>query len=108
MSDNTDHLYGDEKLLGFGKAKSMLVMAVEIDNLTEAYVVFDSYSDKNAFNRSTARLLNRFREHAVSAISKAQALKRYGKNEEIIKTQETVNNTGKACFFRCFNSRHCT
>ncbi|MEO8231891.1 MAG: two-component regulator propeller domain-containing protein, partial [Ignavibacteriota bacterium] len=43
--DNTDHLYADEKLLDFGKAKSMLVMAVEIDNLTEAYVVFDSYSD---------------------------------------------------------------
>ncbi len=88
---NTDHLIGDEKLSDFGKAKSMLVMAVEIDNITEAYVVFDSFSDKNAFNRSTARLLHRFREHAVSAISKAQAIKTLQEqNDEIVRTQEKL------------------
>lgn len=85
---NTDNLFGNEKLSEFGKAKSMLVMAVEIDNLIEAYVVFDSYTDSNAFDSSAARLLNRFREHAVSAISKAQALKTLQeKNEEIVMTQ---------------------
>lgn len=88
---NTINLFGDEKLSGFSKAKSMLVMAVEWDNNLEAYVVFDSFADKNAFNRSTARILNRFREHAVSAISKAQTLKTLQrKNEEIIKTQEQL------------------
>lgn len=89
--NNTINLFGDEKLAGFSKAKSMLVMAVEWDNNLEAYVVFDSFADKNAFNPSTARILNRFREHAVSAISKAQTLKTLQeKNEEIIKTQEQL------------------
>lgn len=88
---NTENLFGDDKLTGFGKAKSMLVMAVDIENKTEAYVVFDSYTDKNSFDRSTARLLNRFREHAVSAISKAQAIKTLQeKNEEIVRTQQKL------------------
>ena len=92
----TGHLYADEKLTGFGQAKSMLVMAVEIDNVTEAYVVFDNFSDKNAFDQSTARLLNRFREHAVSAISKAQAIKSLQeKNEEIIRTQTQLVHSEK-------------
>ena len=88
---DTENLFGNEKLSGFGKAMSMLVMAVNIDRITEAYVVFDSYTDKNAFDRSTARLLHRFREHAVSAISKAQAIKSLQeKNNEIIRTQEKL------------------
>jgi len=88
---NTSHLFGDEKLSGINKSKSMLVMAVEWDGKLEAYVVFDSFADKNAFNPSTARILNRFREHAVSAISKAQTLKTLQeKNEEIIRTQDQL------------------
>jgi len=87
----TDKLTADKKLLGFKKAKSMLVMAVEWENKLEAYVVFDSFADKNAFDPSTARILNRFREHAVSAISKARSLKiLQEKNEKIIKTQEQL------------------
>ena len=87
----TDGLYGDEKLAQFSKPISMLVMAVERDNVTEAYVVFDSFSNKDPFDLSAARLLNRFREHAVSAISKAQAIKTLQeKNEEILKTQEQL------------------
>ncbi len=87
----TKHLTGDAKLSVFKKAKSMLVMAVEWENALEAYVVFDSFADKNAFDPSTARILNRFREHAVSAISKARSLKTLQeKNEEIIRTQEQL------------------
>ena len=93
---NTDHLYADEKFSDFGKAESMLIMEVEIDHRTEAYVVFDSYSDKNAFDRSTARLLNRFREHAVSAISKAQAMNSLQeKNDEIIRAQTQLVHSEK-------------
>jgi len=89
--NSTSFLYGDEKLSALSKPKSMLVMAVERENITEAYVVFDSFSDKNPFDHSAARLLNRFREHAVSAISKAQAIKTLQeKNEEILKTQEQL------------------
>ncbi|MGB8317633.1 MAG: ATP-binding protein [Ignavibacteriaceae bacterium] len=88
---NTEDLYGDNKFSGLNKAASMLVMAVEWENKLEAYVVFDSFADKNSFDPSTARILNRFREHAVSAILKAQSIKTLQKkNEEIIKTQEQL------------------
>ncbi len=88
---NTESLYGDEKFAGINKALSMLVMAVEWGNRLEAYVVFDSFADKNSFDASTARILSRFREHAVSAILKAQSIKvLQEKNDEIIKTQEQL------------------
>jgi hypothetical protein len=88
---NTIDLFGDEKLSGFNKPMSMLVMAVEWDNKLDAYVVFDSFTKRNAFDSSAARILNRFREHAVSAISKAQTLKTLqAKNEEILKAQEQL------------------
>jgi signal transduction histidine kinase/ligand-binding sensor domain-containing protein len=88
---NTKNLYADDKLSGFSKPNSMLVMEVEWDGKPEAYVVFDSFADENAFDPSTARILHRFREHAVSAISKAQSLKiLQEKNEEIIRTQEKL------------------
>ncbi len=88
---NIENLYGNEMFTGINKASSMLVMAVEWENKLEAYVVFDSFADKNSFDPSTARILNRFREHAVSAILKAQSIKiLQEKNEEIIKTQEQL------------------
>ena len=84
-------LFGDEKLSEIRKPKSMLIMAVERDSTTEAYVVFDSFSDEKPFDRSAARLLNRFREHAISAISKAQSIKILrDKNDEIVRTQEQL------------------
>ncbi len=89
--NNTKDLYADEKLSAFNKPNSMLVMEVEWDGKPEAYVVFDSFAGENAFDPSTARILHRFREHAVSAISKAQSLKiLQEKNEEIIKAQEKL------------------
>ncbi len=89
--NNTDNLAGDEKLSKFKKAKSMLVMAVEWEKSLEAFVVFDNFKDKNAFGPSSARILNKFREHAVSAISKARSLKvLQEKNEKIIRTQEQL------------------
>ena len=88
---DTKNLYADDKLSGFSKPNSMLVMEVEWDGKPEAYVVFDSFASKNAFDTSTARILHRFREHAVSAISKAQSIKMLqDKNNEIIKTQEQL------------------
>ncbi|MGD9900607.1 MAG: ATP-binding protein, partial [Calditrichaceae bacterium] len=87
----TGDLPGDEKFISFKKANSMLVMAVEWENELEAYVVFDSFSESKAFDLSAARILNRFRVHAVSAISKARSLKMLQeKTEKIIKTQEQL------------------
>ncbi len=89
--EDTENMFGDERMSKFIKAKSMLVMEVNWDNSLEAYVVFDSSADKNIFDSSTARILYKFREHAVSAISKAQSIKTLQKkNEEIIKAQEQL------------------
>jgi signal transduction histidine kinase len=64
---------------------------VEKENVIEAYVTFDSFADKNLFDPSTASILNKFREHAVSAISKVQTLKTLQeKNKEIVKTHEQL------------------
>ncbi len=88
---STEKLHGNEMFSKINKASSMLVMAVEWGNKLEAYVVFDSFADKNSFDPSTARILNRFREHAVSAILKAQSIKiLQEKNDEIIRTQEQL------------------
>jgi signal transduction histidine kinase len=89
--NNTENLFGDEKFSNISKSKSMLVMAVEKDDVTEAYVVFDSFSAENPFDHYSAGLLNRFREHAISAISKAQAIQTLQeKNEEIVRSQEQL------------------
>lgn len=75
----------------FKNVKSILVMEVEKENIIEAYVVFDSFAETESFDLSTARILNKFREHAVSAISKAQSLKiLQEKNNEILKTHEQL------------------
>ncbi|HZW38206.1 MAG TPA: ATP-binding protein [Ignavibacteriaceae bacterium] len=88
---DTTNLFGDDRLPKFKKTKSMLVMSIEIDHITEAYVVFDSFNSGRPFDQAAASLLKRFHEHAVSAISKAQALKTLKeKNEEIIKSQEQL------------------
>jgi ligand-binding sensor domain-containing protein/signal transduction histidine kinase len=86
-----ENLFGDDKLYHLKKPESMLVMAVEKESVTEAYVVFDSFSQNKLFDHSSASFLNRFREHAVSAITKARAIKTLQeKNEEIVRTQEQL------------------
>ncbi|GAB4324349.1 MAG: hypothetical protein Kow00127_17020 [Bacteroidales bacterium] len=93
---NAENLFGSEKLTGFEQAKSMLVMAVNQGDITEAFVVFDNFTDVNAFESGAANLLSRFREHAVSAISKAQAIKSLQeKNEKIIRTQTQLIHAEK-------------
>ncbi|MFZ1292110.1 MAG: ATP-binding protein [Melioribacteraceae bacterium] len=89
--NNTDNLFKFQSETQFNKINSMLIMAVEREKIIEAYVVFDILGDKKTFDPSTARILNKFREHAVSAISKAQSLKMLQEiNIEIIKTQEKL------------------
>ncbi len=88
---DTSNLYGNDKLKELISPKSMLVMEVEKENVTQAFVVFDNFSEDNPFDSSAAGLLNRFREHAVSAITKAQAIRELQeKNEEILRTQEQL------------------
>jgi signal transduction histidine kinase len=88
---NRENLFENKLGSEYRNIKSLLVMAVEKENVIEAYVTFDSFADKNLFDPSTASILNKFREHAVSAISKVQTLKTLQeKNKEIVKTHEQL------------------
>jgi signal transduction histidine kinase/DNA-binding response OmpR family regulator/ligand-binding sensor domain-containing protein len=65
-SDQTKHL---------PVPKSMLAMEVSLGGRVEGFLVFDNFSDPDAFSRSDLRKLARVREHAISAISKARILR---------------------------------
>ena len=41
----------------------------------EGFLIFDNFTDPNAFGRNDLRKLSRVREHAISAISKARILR---------------------------------
>ena len=68
-------LAGSDKTSHLPVPKSMLAMAVTLGGRVEGFLVFDNFTDPNAFNRYDLRVLARVREHAVSAISKARILR---------------------------------
>jgi signal transduction histidine kinase len=71
--------------------KSVLAMTAAWEDTLEAYLVFDNLTNAEAFDHSDARKLNRFREHAISAIAKAKMLQELQeKNAEIVKTQNQL------------------
>lgn len=78
---------GDEK----SDPLCSLAMAVFVESRLEGFLVLDNFTDPEAFDHSDVRKLERFREHAVSAVVKArylQSLQR--KNEEILRTQRQL------------------
>jgi signal transduction histidine kinase/ActR/RegA family two-component response regulator len=68
-------LAGSEKVRHLPVPKSMLAMEVALGGRVEGFVIFDNFTDENAFTRSDIQKLARVREHAVSAISKARMLR---------------------------------
>ena len=71
--------------------KTLLSMEVNRDNRLEGFLVLSNFTDAEAFDRSDLRMLDRFHEHAVSAVTKARFLEELkGKNEEILRTQKQL------------------
>ena len=68
-------LAGSEQTRHLPVPKSMLAMEVSLGGRIEGFLVFDNFSDPDAFSRSDLRKLARVREHAISAISKARILR---------------------------------
>jgi len=68
-------LAGADKTSHLPVPKSMLAMAVTLGGRVEGFLIFDNFTDANAFSRYDLRVLARVREHAVSAISKARILR---------------------------------
>ena len=74
---------GADKVRQFPEPKAMLTMAVTLGGRMEGFLVFDNFTDENAFGRSDLQKLARVREHAVSAIAKARILRELQiKNEQ--------------------------
>jgi signal transduction histidine kinase/CheY-like chemotaxis protein len=72
-----------EKTAHLPTPKAMLTMALTIGGRTEGFLIFDNFTDENAFGRSDLQKLARVREHAVSAIAKARILRELQiKNEQ--------------------------
>ena len=68
-------LAGSEQTKHFRVPKSMLAMEVSLGGRIEGFLIFDNFTDPDAFSRSDLRKLARVREHAISAISKARILR---------------------------------
>jgi signal transduction histidine kinase/CheY-like chemotaxis protein/ligand-binding sensor domain-containing protein len=69
------HLAGAEKAAHLPVPKAMLAMALTLGGRMEGFLIFDNFTDENAFGRSDLKKLARVREHAVSAIAKARILR---------------------------------
>jgi signal transduction histidine kinase/ligand-binding sensor domain-containing protein len=77
------NLAAAEKTRHFPVPKVMLTMAVTLGGRMEGFLIFDNFTDQNAFGRSDLQKLARVREHAISAIAKARILRELqGKNEQ--------------------------
>ncbi|MDJ0840613.1 MAG: ATP-binding protein [Acidobacteriota bacterium] len=73
------------------ETRSRLSMAVSRGGMIEGFLILDNFSDPQAFDRSDLRMLARFREHAVSALSKARFLEELKrKNLEILETEKKL------------------
>jgi signal transduction histidine kinase/ligand-binding sensor domain-containing protein len=70
-----DHRPGQEKITHLPVPKSMLTMEVNVGETFEGYLVFDNFSDPDAFGRSDLQRLGRFRQHVVSAFTKLRMLR---------------------------------
>ncbi|HYO78434.1 MAG TPA: ATP-binding protein, partial [Thermoanaerobaculia bacterium] len=78
-----EHLAAAEKTAHLPIPKVMLAMAVTLGGRMEGFLIFDNFTDENAFGRSDLQKLARVREHAVSAIAKARILRELQiKNEQ--------------------------
>ncbi len=81
----------NDKMRRLPTPKSLLSMAVTLEGQIQGFLVLDNFSTDDAFDDSDLRKLDRFREHAVSAVIKARILQELQlKNEEIIKTRDQL------------------
>jgi len=69
------HLAAREKTRHLPQPKAMLAMEVTLGGRMEGFLVFDNFTNENAFGRQDLDKLARVREHAVSAIAKARILR---------------------------------
>ncbi|MCI0512559.1 ATP-binding protein [candidate division KSB1 bacterium] len=80
-----------EKMRKLPQPKSILVMVITLQGNLAGFLVLENLNTTGAFDRTDARKLIRFRNHAISAIAKAKMLQELQeKNAEIINTQQRL------------------
>ncbi|QTD51894.1 FHA domain-containing protein [Sulfidibacter corallicola] len=68
-----------------------LSMAVNLNDRLVGYLVLDCFSRADAFDEADARKLERYREHAISAVAKARYVQElHDKNQEIVRKQSQL------------------
>jgi signal transduction histidine kinase len=81
----------NETVFNLTKSKSIMAMSISLEGQLAGFLLFDHNSKSNAFDRSDAQKLSRFRSHAISAFAKAKLLLEIMRiNEEVFKTQDQL------------------
>ncbi len=71
--------------------KARLVISMSLENQLVGLLIFDNHENRIGFDQISPERLDRFRQHALTALDKARFLaKLKQKNEEIVKAQEKL------------------
>lgn len=89
-----DELAGQEAIQHLEPPKCLLSMSVELADQLVGFLVLENMDDADAFAHSDVRQLFRFREHAVSAITKAKNLSELAREKE--RTETALEETRQA------------
>jgi signal transduction histidine kinase len=86
-----DNESGHETVFKLTKSLSILAMSISLEGQLAGFLLFDHNTKSDAFDRSDAQKLSRFRSHAISAFAKAKLLLEIMRiNEEVFKTQDQL------------------
>jgi signal transduction histidine kinase/CheY-like chemotaxis protein len=71
--------------------KALITIPIVLGERLEGFLVVSSLTAPNAFDGVDMRIVNRFREHVLSALKRAHALQRIrSQNEELLHTQQQL------------------
>ncbi|MCD4749049.1 MAG: hypothetical protein K8R59_06725 [Thermoanaerobaculales bacterium] len=72
VAKNVSPRVGEEKFGDLERWRSMLIMRIKVEGDVQGYLIFDSMSDVNAFDRQDVLLLKNLKEHILSAFIKTK------------------------------------
>ncbi|MCP4152669.1 MAG: response regulator [bacterium] len=84
-----NNLPGKEKFKDLPKPKILLVMVMVIEGKMEGFLALTNTTDSHAFDEKDVKKLGRFREHMVSALTKARMMEQLETKVEI-RTSELI------------------
>lgn len=81
-----------QKLIHINLPKAMLTMPIRVEEKLVGFLIFESFSSEKAFSQKDIYRLLRFRDHAVSAFSKAKFLRAIQSQKSELEKANTVIN----------------